>query len=466
MCSESCANVLLAPLLNPCLVNEFHIFQGIDVRITKRIFFIKSLICTLQPSTYRTLRAIINHLSGLLEKRSKRNSGLVKPLAFCLTWSVDLQSMLFVQLILKHASSIFASNRPPSQVGSGMAFDDWHPFYSMTDKDIQSKNGEDVETQILLHEIIRTVRRTNERLYALGTFHRSLAVHALAGSHEKRLSLQKLFKTADQLRDSYTFLSKQLQIRQQEEGPWITGFSDIFAAWMWVSKSLVLHHNYFDQVKITREVIKTADINAIANAGNPPPGEDSPGGSLLECFMSPVINIRRCRMLLAAVFDNMWGRTRWGLLQIVKTAEQAEHELLMDIIESLDPCAYYSKLLMEIDHSDMVIEQTSNAPVTSQFNIHSPGRMALYEGSVYMSTTHNKLKIIKAVEGRLYDDYFILAHRRWEERKTHSANINLTYIIKDNVSSHKLMDCSLSDTHAMRSHCRSMISFESTSITI
>ena len=140
--------------------------------------------------------------------------------------------MLLVQLILGHASSIFASHRLPSQVDNKMTFDDWHQFYSLTDKDIQPMNREDVETQILLHEVVRTVRRTNERLYALQTFQKSVAVHALAGSHPTILCLQKLFKMAGQLRDGYTFLSKRLQIRQREEGPWITGFSDILTEWM------------------------------------------------------------------------------------------------------------------------------------------------------------------------------------------------------------------------------------------
>lgn len=458
--------MLLAPLLDPPLVDRFYTFQGIDDRKTKRIFFIKFLIRTLQPSTYRTLRAIIGHLSRLSKKSVRRTSGLVKPLAFCLTWSGEVQSMLLVHLILGHASSIFASHRPPSQVDNVMTFDDWHHFYSLSDKDIQSVNGKDVETQILLHEIVKTVRRTNERLHALQTFHRSPALHALDGSHEERLGLQKLFKIAEQLNDVYTFLSKQLQIRQQEEGPWITGFSDIFAAWVWVFKSIDIHWKYFDQINITRNAVKIADINAIAIADNPLPGEDSHGGPLLECLMSPVINIRRCRMLLRAIFDNMWGKTRWGLLQIGITAEQDEHDQLMNIIENLDPCAYHSNFVAGFGDSDMIIEQNKNAPIISQFHLHSPDRMAIYEGSVYMSTTHNKLKIIKAVEGRLYDDFFILAHRRWEKRKTHSANIDVTYIIKDSVSCHKLIKRSVTDTRATRSHCRSTINFRSTSISV
>ena len=463
---QSCANTVLAPLLSPALVDKFYRFQRIDDRKTKRIFFIKFLISTLQPGTYNTLRAIIGHLSRLSKKSKRRTSGLVKSLAFCLTWSGEEQSILLVHLILGHTSSIFASQRQPSQADDVMTFDDWHQFYSLTDKDIHSMNGEDVETQILLHEIVRTVRRTNERLHALQTFHRSPALHALDGSHKERLSLQKLFKIAEQLKANYAFLSKQLQFRQQEEGPRISGFSDIFGAWVWVFESRYLHCEYFDQINITRNAIKIADINAIAAADNPPHGEDLQGGPLLECFMSPVINFQRCRMLLVAVFDNMWGKTRRSLLQVQGIAEQVEHEYLMDTIEDLDVCLWHSNNVMNFGPSGMIIEQNSNAPIISQFHLHSPDRMAIYEGSLYMSTTHNKLKIIKAVEGRLYADFFILAHRRWEKRKTHSANVNVTYIIKDNVSSQKLRNRPITDTHATRSHCRSMMNSGSKSITI
>ena len=83
-----------------------------------------------------------------------------------------------------------------------------------------------------------------------------------------------------------------------------------------------------------------------------------------------------------AVFDNMWGKTRSSLLQLKMTTEQVEHDHLMDTIENLDSCAYYSKSLVEVDHSDMVIGQNNNFSVISQFNIHSFGRITLYEGSV------------------------------------------------------------------------------------
>ena len=388
-------------------------FQEIDHRGIKRIFFIKFLLRTLQPSTYHTLRAIFSYLSKLLEKESKRRvSYLVKPLAFCLTWHGELGSMLLVHLILKHASYMFASHKPPSQADNVMTFDDWHQFYSLTDKDIQSMSREDVETQILLHEIVRTIRRTNERLQALQTFLRSSALNALASSHQEKLPLQNLFKIADQLKDSYTALSEQLQTRQQEEGPSISGFSDILRAWWWIFKSMDLHHKYFDQINITRNAIKIADMNTIVIADNPPPAEDSQGDPLLECFMSPVKSTGRCRMLLTAVFDNMWGKTRWNLLQIEKTAEQVEHRCLMETIEGLDLFAYNSKCLLPHRKLDMIIEQNSSAPIISQFNLHQPDRMAIYEGSVYMSTTLKKFKTIKAVEGRLYHDIFILAHRR------------------------------------------------------
>ncbi|KAL8791113.1 MAG: hypothetical protein Q9195_006057 [Heterodermia aff. obscurata] len=424
---------LPTPLLNPPFVYKFYSFQGFEHRKNKRISFIKYLILNLKTSAYHTLQAIIGHLTALLAKNAKQKiQELVEPLALCLTGSGELQSMLLVHLILRHASSIFASRRQPSQVANVMSYDDWHHFYSLPDKDIQSMSGEDVETQILLHEIVRTVRRTIERLHASKIFHKSPALHALAGSHEDRLNLQKLFKIADQMKDSYTILSKQLQIRQEEEGPWISGFSDIFNAWVWVFKSMDLHHKYTVQLNTTMNALKIADINSIAIANNPPPGEDSKLGPLFECLMSPLSNIRRCRLLLLAVFDNTWEKARARLHQRYKrTAEQFEHEHLLLSIECLDGCAHYAGLWINLGKEDMIVEHKNNVPITDQLKLSSPDRKVIYEGSVYMSTTHNKFKTIQAVEAILCDDYFILAHRRWEKRKTGSANFNVTYVIKD-----------------------------------
>ena len=430
---ESCAipsfaNTVSAPLLDPSFVSKFYAFQRIEDRKKKRVFFIKyCLIQTLQPSGYHALRAIIAHLSGLLTNESEQMVlELVKPLVLCLTKSEDVHCMLPIYLILRYGNSMFTSQEPPSQIDITTDLDSWGSFYSLTDTYIWWRDQEDVEIQILLHEIVCNVRRTVGRLDTLQRLHKRPLLKAVAGSHEGKLYVQKLLEIADAVRATYVFLLKQLQYRQQEEGPWITGFSDIFRAWLWVFKSSELHHTYMHQTELARKA------NMIPT--NFSSSEASLKGSLAESLGSPFVSVQQFRVLFMAIYDKMWNRTRWKLLQVKETAEQAEHKYIMETIEGLDPCAYAARNFATIGGQNV----TKDERLTSPFDIHSSKRVTLYQGNVLMSTSENAYKIIKAVEGILYSDFFVLVHRHWERNSDRLVTTDITYIINNKVSSHHL----------------------------
>ena len=158
--------------------------------------------------------------------------------------------------------------------------------------------------------------------------------------------------------------------------------------------------------------------------------------------------------------------TTWtGPFQSSWTAEQLEHGHLLEATEGLDPFAHNSRSIVALGGINIIIERNNTARRISQLDFPLLNRATLHEGSVYMSPSHRKIKIIKPGEGILYDDSFVFAHRPRGEEDSVSKDY-VKYIIKDNVSSHRLMNRSLSDTHATRSHCRSTIFSKPTPLTI
>ena len=118
---------------------------------------------------------------------------------------------------------------------------DWHVFYGLKKEDIESRPKKEVERQNILHEIV-----TGEEMYIkqLDLF-RTLYRDDLRARNPPILKpdrrdkfLTAVFGKLDTvLAVNKGNLLSQLKYRQQEQGPWITGFSDIFREWIRKARS-------------------------------------------------------------------------------------------------------------------------------------------------------------------------------------------------------------------------------------
>lgn len=123
---------------------------------------------------------------------------------------------------------------------------DWVAFHKVTKQQVENVPKKEVERQNILHEIVMTEHDYLDDLDLLRTLFRDGIRKANPPIiTPKRLEpfLDKVFGKIDAVQHANReFLLPQLRYRQKEQGPWITGFSDIFRDW--IRKAKVAYIDY------------------------------------------------------------------------------------------------------------------------------------------------------------------------------------------------------------------------------
>lgn len=112
----------------------------------------------------------------------------------------------------------------------------WVEFYQVKKDDIENKDRKEVERQNNLHEVVTSEEKFMFDLDVTRHVYRDRIKSAdpplIA---EKRLSsfLKEVFGLIDKVKiTNEEHLLKQLKYRQQEQGPWVVGYSDILREWI------------------------------------------------------------------------------------------------------------------------------------------------------------------------------------------------------------------------------------------
>ncbi|KAM5359753.1 hypothetical protein ACJZ2D_014234 [Fusarium nematophilum] len=124
--------------------------------------------------------------------------------------------------------------------------DDWHVFYGLNKADWESKPKKEVERQNILHEIVTGEENYIKQLDIFRRYYRDQlrAMQPPILKPDKRDKfLEAVFGKLDTVQDiNKDHLLSQLKYRQQEQGPWITGFSDLFREWIRKAKSIYVEY--------------------------------------------------------------------------------------------------------------------------------------------------------------------------------------------------------------------------------
>ncbi|KAL7931016.1 CNH domain-containing protein [Trichoderma chlorosporum] len=117
--------------------------------------------------------------------------------------------------------------------------DDWHVFYKLSKEDIESRSKKEVERQNILHEIVTGEESYIKQLDIFRTLYRDhLRITDIIKIEKRDKFLTAVFGKLDTVvRINKDHLLAQLKYRQQEQGPWIVGFSDIFREWIRKAKN-------------------------------------------------------------------------------------------------------------------------------------------------------------------------------------------------------------------------------------
>ncbi|EON65706.1 hypothetical protein W97_04945 [Coniosporium apollinis CBS 100218] len=122
----------------------------------------------------------------------------------------------------------------------------WAEFYKLKKEDIEGIDGREVERQNVLHEIVTTEENYMSSIDVLRVLYRDALIKSqppVIGPTKLKKFISAVFGKVDVVKKANEeHLLPQLKYRQQEQGPWIIGFSDIFREWIRKAKSAYIEY--------------------------------------------------------------------------------------------------------------------------------------------------------------------------------------------------------------------------------
>lgn len=122
----------------------------------------------------------------------------------------------------------------------------WAEFYHLTKEDVEGKDKREIERQNVLHEVVQTEEIYMEQLNLLRVIYRDPLAKtepSIITPKRKDKFIKDVFGKLEAVKNANEeHLLPQLKYRQQEQGPWIVGFSDIFRQWIRKSKTAYIEY--------------------------------------------------------------------------------------------------------------------------------------------------------------------------------------------------------------------------------
>jgi RhoGEF domain/Pleckstrin homology domain len=194
--------------------------------------------------------------------------------------------------------------------GADKKAQDWATFYNLKKEDIEDKPKKEVERQNVLHEIV-----TSEDLYISHLDVVRVLYRDELGSVQppvipaKKLPsfLKEVFGQFDKVKKvNEDFLLAQLKYRQNEQGPWIVGFSDIFREWIRRAKAVYVEFagsfpraNYMVRRELERNLLFKQFLDQARD------DKRSNRLSWDTYLKDPITRLQRYALLLQTVLKNM-----------------------------------------------------------------------------------------------------------------------------------------------------------------
>ncbi|KAL8799062.1 MAG: hypothetical protein Q9200_007631, partial [Gallowayella weberi] len=188
--------------------------------------------------------------------------------------------------------------------------EDWATFYKITKATIEAAEKKEVERQNILHEIITTEDLYMDQLNVLRFLYRDELNKwqpPILAPKRKDSFLNEVFGRVDSVKQvNEDHLLAQLKYRQQEQGPWIVGFSDIFREW--VRKAKAAYIGYAEDFPRASSLVRQeADRNILFRQFLDQMRENERSKRLgWDTYLkAPITRVQRYGLLLSSVLKNM-----------------------------------------------------------------------------------------------------------------------------------------------------------------
>ena len=283
--------------------------------------------------------------------------------------------------------------------------EDWVTFYNITKADIESVHKKEVERQNNLHEIVTTEDLFMDQLNVLRILYRNELAKwqpPIIEPKRKDSFLRDVFGKADAIKQvNEDHLLADLKYRQQEQGPWIVGFSDIFREWIRKAKNAYIEYaasfpnaTFLVRQEAERNILFRQFLDQMRD------NERSKRLGWDTYLKAPITRLQRYGLLLSTVHKNMTQDSE------EKTNLQAAIEEIK--IVTLECDARVAEMSKNVDLSELQAKLKLRPNMGNvQLNLTHLGREIIFQGDLQRMGS-NKFSWVET-HAILFDHYLVLA---------------------------------------------------------
>ena len=285
-----------------------------------------------------------------------------------------------------------------------LAFPDWVTFHSLTIEDIKTKPKKEVERQNNIHEIITTEEGYLAQVDVLRLLYRDWLrawQPPIIAANRMDKFIDAVFGNVDAVQQiNKEHLLAQLKYRQQEQGPWIGGVSDLFREWIRKARPIYIQYcssfpyaSYLIRKEAARNLLFRQFLDIV---------RDHKRSQRLEWttyVKTPITRLQRYSLLLETVRKNMpeESEERANLDRALEEIKKVTHECD-------DKVAEMTKKVELLELQSMLVLRPG---FQSVLNLDHLGRELLRQGDLQRQGS----KGVRWVDTHalLFDHYFILS---------------------------------------------------------
>ncbi|KAK0729842.1 CNH domain-containing protein [Lasiosphaeris hirsuta] len=281
---------------------------------------------------------------------------------------------------------------------------DWATFHGVTTDSLGDKSKKEIERQNVLHEIVTGEEDYMNQLDVLRLLYRDqLRVYQppIIAANRMEKFLDAVFGKIDAVQQiNKEHLLAQLKYRQQEQGPFITGFSDLFREWIRKAKPIYIaycssypHASYLIRKEAGRNLLFRQFLDQVQGH------KRSKRLEWTTFVKAPITRLQRYGLLLDTVKKNMIGDSeeKANLTKALEEIKAVTHECDEKVAEM-------TKQVELLELQTMLVLRPG---FQSVLNLDHLGRELLKQGELQRQGS----KGVRWVDTHalLFDHYFILA---------------------------------------------------------
>ncbi len=283
--------------------------------------------------------------------------------------------------------------------------EDWATFYKVSKADIENVNKKEVERQNILHEVVTTEDVYMDQLNVLRMLYRDELGRwqpPIITPKRKEGFLRDVFGKVDLVKHvNEDYLLAQLKYRQQEQGPWIVGFSDIFREWIRKAKSAYIEYatsfpnaTFLIRQEAERNILFRQFLDQMRE------NERSKRLGWDTYLKAPITRLQRYSLLLSTVQKNM----------VQDSEEKTNLQTAIDEIKAvtMECDARVADMSKNVDLSELQNKLVLRPGMEEvHLNLTHLGREIIFKGDLQRSG-NNKFTWLET-HAILFDHYLVLA---------------------------------------------------------